>query len=120
MVAIKDFEMPKSCLRCRKRKVLHIDGKHYQLCGLCEDGYLTESWFKDEDLTEDFISPNCPLEEIKPKTGHWIKSRDCYGNYHFTCPFCEHDIATKYADTWEDNYCSNCGAKMDEPQESEG
>ena len=57
--------------------------------------------------------------EQEPKIGHWIKSRDCYGNYHFTCPFCEHDIATKYADTWEDNYCSNCGAKMVKPQESE-
>lgn len=45
------------------------------------------------------------------KTGHRIKSRDSYGNNHFTCPFCEHDIATK-ADTLGDNYCSNCGAKM--------
>lgn len=45
------------------------------------------------------------------KTGRWIKSRDSYGNNHFTCPFCEHDIATK-ADTWEDNYCSNCGCRM--------
>lgn len=45
------------------------------------------------------------------KSGKWIKSRDYYGNNHYTCPFCEHDIATK-ADTWEDNYCSNCGAKL--------
>lgn len=52
--------------------------------------------------------------------GSWIKSRDWYGNNHFTCPFCEHDIATKYDGTWKDNYCSNCGARMVEPQESEG
>ena len=51
----------------------------------------------------------------EPKMGKWIKSRDSYDNNHFTCPFCEHDIATK-GDTWEDNYCSNCGAKL----ESEG
>ena len=53
-----------------------------------------------------------PLEQ-EPRKGHWIKSRDSYGNNHFTCPFCEHDIATK-ADTWGDNYCSNCGADMRE------
>ncbi len=56
---------------------------------------------------------------IPLKKGHWIKSRDCYGNNHFTCSFCEHDIATKYSDTWKDNYCSNCGAKMEADKESE-
>ena len=61
---------------------------------------------------------NLPPVTPQPKMGKWIKSRDSYGNNHFTCPFCEHDIATK-GDTWEDNYCSNCGAKMDELQESE-
>ena len=45
--------------------------------------------------------------------GKWIKSRDIYGMNHFTCPFCEHDIATQYADNWDDNYCSNCGARME-------
>ena len=63
------------------------------------------------------------LEELPSvsteKTGRWIKSRDSYGNNHFTCPFCEHDIATKYAGTWNDNYCPNCGARLVEPQESE-
>ena len=44
--------------------------------------------------------------------GTWIKSRDSYGTNHFTCPFCEHDIATRNADNWDDNYCSNCGARM--------
>ena len=47
--------------------------------------------------------------------GSWIKSRDSYGNNHFTCPFCEHDIATK-ADTLGDNYCSNCGARLQESE----
>ena len=58
------------------------------------------------------------LQKNERMVGSWIKSRDSYGNNHFTCPFCEHDIATK-ADTLGDNYCSNCGAKMVEPQESE-
>ena len=52
-----------------------------------------------------------PSVTVQEKTGRWIKNIDSYGNKHFTCPFCEHDIATK-ASTWEDNYCPNCGAKM--------
>lgn len=59
---------------------------------------------------------NLPPVTPQQKTGHWIKSQDSYGNYHFTCPFCEHDIATK-ADVWEDNYCSNCGAKLKEVED---
>lgn len=69
---------------------------------------------KGENLEE--IISQLPPVNPQQKTGCWIKSRDCYGNNHFTCPFCEHDIATK-ADTLGDNYCSNCGAKL---QESEG
>ena len=45
--------------------------------------------------------------------GRWIKSRDCYGNYNFTCSECGNEITTQYADNWEDNYCSNCGARME-------
>lgn len=55
-------------------------------------------------------------QEPRKMVGSWIKSRDSYGNNHFTCPFCEHDIATK-ADTLGDNYCSNCGAKLQESEE---
>lgn len=51
----------------------------------------------------------------KQMVGSWIKSHDSYGNNHFTCPFCEHDIATK-VDTLRDNYCSNCGAKLQESE----
>lgn len=52
------------------------------------------------------------LPSVTQKLGKWIKSRDSYGNNHFTCPFCDHDIATRNADNWDDNYCSNCGARM--------
>lgn len=59
------------------------------------------------------------LDALKqePKTGRWIKNSDSYGNNHFTCPFCGHDIATKYNGPWKDNYCSNCGARMSEVSE---
>jgi len=56
------------------------------------------------------IADNATNERM---VGKWIKSRDSYGMNHFTCPFCEHDIATQYADNWDDNYCSNCGARME-------
>lgn len=69
----------------------------------------------------DYEESRAMIDELPSVTpirlkGHWIKSRDSYGNNHFTCSFCEHDIATK-ADTWEDNYCSNCGADMREVEE---
>lgn len=60
----------------------------------------------DELMTLPSVNPQ------EPKTGHWIKSQDCYGNNHFTCSCCGHDIATK-ADIWGDNYCSNCGCRME-------
>ena len=65
-----------------------------------------------DDVYEKIVEQLSPITP-QPKMGKWIKSRDSYGNNHFTCPFCEHDIATK-ADTLGDNYCSNCGAKMEE------
>lgn len=65
MVVIKDFEMPKSCLMCTKRKCLHIDGKAYQMCGLNEDGYLRESWFDSENIPKDCRSEHCPLREVE-------------------------------------------------------
>ena len=65
MVVIEDFEMPESCFRCTKRKCLHIDGKAYQMCGLNEDGYLTESWFNSENIPKDHRSEHCPLREVE-------------------------------------------------------
>ena len=50
---------------------------------------------------------------VTQKSGKWIMSRDCYGNHHFTCSECGNDIATQYADNWNDKYCSECGAKME-------
>lgn len=60
-----DMDMPKSCLHCPKRKVIHRYGQSYQMCGLNEDGYLSESWFTEDDLTEDFKARQCPLIEVR-------------------------------------------------------
>lgn len=76
---------------------------------------LKDKWNMFSDANDAMQESIDTIEALTPVTpqqriGKWIKSRDSYGNNHFTCPFCEHDIATKYAGTWEDNYCSNCGA----------
>jgi len=61
---------------------------------------------------------NEALERQEPKTGHWIIVSDCEGKTRTcVCDICGEKTG-KY--TWENpNYCSNCGAKMVEPQESE-
>ena len=64
-VIITGMSMPESCLHCTKRKVIYERGERYQMCGLNEDGYLLESWFKTEDLVEGFKSSRCPLKSIK-------------------------------------------------------
>lgn len=58
------------------------------------------------------------LPSVTQKSGKWIKGKDEYGTNHFTCPFCGHDIATK-AENWDDNYCANCGAKMESEDKTE-
>ena len=69
---------------------------------------------------DDVVKAIKGMPSVQPKkTGHWIKSRDCYGNNHFTCSECGNDIATQYADSWDDKYCSECGCRMVEPRESE-
>lgn len=79
-------------------------------CFFDENGYWYDPLKVRNNIRE--LPPVTP----KPKTGHWIKSRDCYGNHHFTCSECGNDIATQYADNLNDKYCSECGAKMVEPQ----
>lgn len=62
--AVLVMDMPKDCLHCRLRKVLHIDGKYYQHCGLDTNGYCLESFFKENDLKDGFKSGHCPLREL--------------------------------------------------------
>ena len=51
MVAIRDFEMPKSCREC----IFH--GQY----GMCQ----VSGYFEDDDYTETSRSADCPLVEIK-------------------------------------------------------
>lgn len=62
--AILVIDMPKDCLHCQLRKVIHIDGKYYQHCGLDTNGYCLETFFKENDLKDGFKSEHCPLKEV--------------------------------------------------------
>lgn len=63
------MDMPKDCLHCKLRKVLHIGGKAYQHCGLDTNGYCLESFFTEDDLKDGFKSEHCPLRELPEKIG---------------------------------------------------
>lgn len=65
--AVLVMDMPKDCLHCKLRKVLHIGGKEYQHCGLDTNGYCLESFFKEDDLKDGFKSEHCPLREFPKK-----------------------------------------------------
>ena len=57
------IDTPIDWLHCKRRTYLHINDKHFQLCGLQipHYGYGTEAFVKDDNLKDDWISPKCPL-----------------------------------------------------------
>lgn len=73
------------------------------------DSY-SESLSNVEDVTQDIISDILALPSVQPiqKTGHWI---DCSNGW--MCSECNND------NTFDTNYCPNCGCHMIDPQESE-
>jgi len=69
--------------------------------------------------------------EQEPKTGHWIERHDDWGNGIITdrkykCSICHGKHIDPETGEWHEvfdykyPFCPNCGAKMVEPQESEG
>lgn len=54
-----------------------------------------------------------PAVDAEPaKHGKWIEHY-AYGAWHYDCPFCDDGYATKKREKKPENYCSNCGAKLD-------
>lgn len=54
-----------------------------------------------------------PTIEAEPvRYGEWIETFT-YGCWHYDCPFCDGGYATKERQKVKENYCSNCGAKLD-------
>lgn len=52
--------------------------------------------------------------EQEPKIGHWIRVTDKTGHLVWECDKCG------WQQRFNANFCPDCGAKMIEPQESEG
>lgn len=46
------------------------------------------------------------------KHGTW-REFFSYGCWHYDCPFCDDGYAVRERQKTPQNYCSNCGAKMD-------
>lgn len=62
------------------------------------------------------------LEVEKSNTGHWIKTPKAVmgEGYLWYCDKCEHQVYQDSSKNYpSEKYCSNCGAKMVKPEESE-
>ena len=67
-------------------------------------------WDKQDEIFAEMID-ECPtINPQEPKTGHWNTT----DYFIFKCSECECEERT------DTRFCPNCGAKMVEPQESEG
>ena len=64
--------------------------------------------------TYEFVETAVKMMEQEPKTGHWIKVSDGYGDNAYICECSEcKDTVWVYKDAdrkW--NYCAHCGCRM--------
>ena len=82
----------------------------------------------EKQAVEDWLDTKKMLQELpsiqpKVKTGHWATQNIHNCHTDFKCSVCgyTHNFMHLYGEPTADyNYCPNCGAKMIEPQESEG
>lgn len=80
--------------------------------GWCDYGLKDWQKLKLKTMVRDIPS-------AETKTGHWIMTHDYFTGayesiYYVKCSICGEDSLEA------GDYCPNCGAKMIEPQESEG
>lgn len=89
------------------------------------DGFRDSVGYVQKSLVRKMLV-NLPLVTLRQRTGHWIKC-DCWSEgvgmgeiygYYYQCSECQKKVKDGYAKC-DSKYCSNCGAKMIEPQESE-
>ena len=103
MVAIKDAEIPSSCIYCDIRNGSYCYAKNkppYNIKG----NLLT----RDDD---------CPLVEIEErKVGKWIFTKTIFDKFGSTveCQSCRKKWKTYDEIRWkkENKFCPNCGAEM--------
>ena len=84
---------------------------HSDLCELCPIYGQTGSDHCFEDALQYVIG----MLEQEPKVGHWIKISPAN---IYECSECGQNVMTQ--DICAYKFCHGCGAKMVEPQESEG
>lgn len=99
----------------------------------CEDA-ISRAWLKEaihnfyyglkhkptEEDIQAYIDSAKPVTP-KSKTGHWILLDEC-SNSGYYCSECHKKVIKEgWSNTVKKiKYCPNCGARMEEPQESEG
>jgi DNA-directed RNA polymerase subunit RPC12/RpoP len=74
------------------------------------------------ELCVDELNELPSVKPQEPKTGHWIEKDGFDGDVYYDCSECGESWTTIEGTPWDNewNYCPNCGARMFEPQESEG
>ena len=72
--------------------------------------------------TGDLLKLIKAIPSAEPKTGHWFVDERPESDREIICSNCEQPIFKyhKMDFDYRPKYCPNCGAKMSEPQESEG
>lgn len=73
MKGILVIDMPKDCLHCRLRTVIHVSDHFYQMCRLQDAGYLAEPYFKEQDLVDGFKYKYCPLRPLPQKNKYDVE-----------------------------------------------
>lgn len=78
--------------------------------------YVASGYADSAEDFEEYSRIICQLPSVTHKSGKWIDYSD---EGYVECPFCGH--ATNCEDNIDElHYCFYCGAKLVEPQESEG
>ena len=106
---------------------MYLNAKADTLCGAdilvkaIKNGIPHETVTEFADRCRECGAKYGKLLKQTPKTGHWIKVSDGYGDNAYICECSEcKDTVWVYKDAdrkW--NFCPNCGVKMIEEQESE-
>lgn len=94
-------------------RLIDADALKFGLVGLRKsDNPLVDSvLFAVLLLLED--TPTIDPEDLRPK-GHWIEM-EVHGSLSMVCSVCEQDSGLCY----EQNYCPNCGTKMENNNETD-
>ena len=73
--------------------------------------------FDKESYRDEVTHKMMAIQPVEPKTGHWVFKHfdeDTGISNNYWCSECNKPLISAYK-----NFCSNCGIKMVEPQESE-